>query len=97
MRWSRTFLPTMKDTPAEAQIASHRYMLRAGMVRQNAAGIYTWLPLGLKVLTKIADIVRDEPITIQGWTPSNYNDERFGRMTLSEALARRVARRISGI
>ena len=60
MRWSRTFLPTMKDTPAEAQIASHRYMLRAGMVRQNAAGIYTWLPLGLKVLTKIADIVRDE-------------------------------------
>ncbi len=60
MRWSRTFLPTMKDNPAEAQIASHRYMLRAGMVRQNAAGIYTWLPLGLKVLTKIADIVRDE-------------------------------------
>ena len=60
MRWSRYFLPTMKDTPAEAQIASHRYMLRAGMVRQNAAGIYTWLPMGLKVLTKIADIVRDE-------------------------------------
>ena len=60
MRWSRTFLPTMKDTPAEAQIASHRFMLRAGMVRQNAAGIYTWLPLGLRVLTKIADIVRDE-------------------------------------
>ena len=60
MRWSRYFLPTMKDTPAEAQIASHRYMLRAGMVRQNAAGIYTWLPMGLKVLSKIADIVRDE-------------------------------------
>ena len=60
MRWSRTFLPTMKDTPAEAQIASHRFMLRAGMVRQNAAGIYTWLPLGLRVLTKIAAIVRDE-------------------------------------
>ena len=60
MRWSRTFLPTMKDTPAEAQIASHRFMLRAGMVRQNAAGIYTRLPLGLRVLTKIADIVRDE-------------------------------------
>ena len=60
MRWSRYFLPTMKDTPAEAQIPSHRYMLRAGMVRQNAAGIYSWLPLGLKVLNKIADIVRDE-------------------------------------
>jgi len=60
MRWSRTFLPTMKDTPAEAQIASHRYMLRAGLDGPTAAGIYTWLPLGLKVLTKIADIVRDE-------------------------------------
>ncbi len=60
MRWSRYFLPTMKDTPAEAQIASHRFMLRAGMVRQNTAGIYTWLPMGLKVLSKIADIVRDE-------------------------------------
>ena len=43
MRWSRYFLPTMKDTPAEAQIASHRYMLRAGMVRQNAAGEVGWV------------------------------------------------------
>ena len=56
----RSVLSVLVYTPAEAQIASHRYMLRAGMVRQNAAGIYTWLPLGLKVLTKIADIVRDE-------------------------------------
>ncbi|MFZ5608911.1 MAG: proline--tRNA ligase [Pseudomonadota bacterium] len=60
MRLSRYFLPTMKETPAEAQIVSHRYMLRAGMVRQTSAGIYAWLPLGLKVLNNIARIVREE-------------------------------------
>jgi prolyl-tRNA synthetase len=60
MRLSRYFLPTMKETPAEAQIASHRLMLRAGMVRQSAAGIYSWLPLGHKVLKKIEAIVRAE-------------------------------------
>jgi prolyl-tRNA synthetase len=60
MRNSTYFLPTLKETPSEAQIASHRLMLRAGMVRQSAAGIYSWLPLGLRVLNKVADIVRDE-------------------------------------
>src|SRR5579859_2163189 len=60
MRLSAYFLPTLKETPAEAQIASHRLMLRAGMVRQSAAGIYSWLPLGLRVLNKVADIVREE-------------------------------------
>jgi prolyl-tRNA synthetase len=60
MRLSEYFLPTLKENPAEAQIVSHRLMLRAGMVRQSAAGIYSWLPLGLRVLNKIADIVRDE-------------------------------------
>ncbi|WP_262691586.1 proline--tRNA ligase [Kordiimonas aestuarii] len=60
MRLSRYFLPTLKETPAEAQIASHRLMLRAGMIRQGAAGIYSWLPLGLKVLKKIEQIVREE-------------------------------------
>lgn len=60
MRLSRYFLPTLKETPAEAQIASHRLMLRAGMIRQGAAGIYSWLPLGLKVLKKIEAIVREE-------------------------------------
>jgi prolyl-tRNA synthetase len=60
MRLSRYFLPLLKETPAEAQIVSHRYMLRAGMVRQSAAGIYTWLPLGLRVLKKIDQIVREE-------------------------------------
>ena len=60
MRLSSYFLPTLKENPAEAQIVSHRLMLRAGMVRQSAAGIYTWLPLGLRVLRKIEQIVREE-------------------------------------
>jgi len=60
MRLSAYFLPTLKENPAEAQIVSHRLMLRAGMVRQSAAGIYTWLPLGLRVLKKIEQIVREE-------------------------------------
>jgi prolyl-tRNA synthetase len=60
MRLSVYFMPTLKENPAEAQIASHRLMLRAGMVRQSAAGIYSWLPLGLRVLDKVAAIVRDE-------------------------------------
>ena len=60
MRLSRYFLPTMKENPSEAQIVSHRLMLRAGMVRQSSAGIYTWLPLGLAVLRKIENIVREE-------------------------------------
>ena len=60
MRLSRYFLPLLKETPASAEIASHRYMLRAGMIKQHSAGIYSWLPLGHKVLTKIGDIVREE-------------------------------------
>ena len=60
MRLSRAFLPTLKETPTEAQIASHRLMLRAGMVRQTSAGIYAWLPLGLRVLQKVSAIVREE-------------------------------------
>jgi prolyl-tRNA synthetase len=60
MRRSRYFLPTLKETPAEAQIASHRLMLRAGMIRQSSAGIYSWLPLGLRVLRNVERIVREE-------------------------------------
>jgi prolyl-tRNA synthetase len=60
MRLSRYFLPILKETPKEAEIVSHRLMLRAGMVRQEAAGIYAWLPLGLRVLAKISAIVREE-------------------------------------
>jgi len=60
VRLSQFFLPTLKETPQEAQIVSHRYMLRAGMVRQASAGIYSWLPLGFRVLKKIEQIVREE-------------------------------------
>ena len=60
MRLSRYFLPVLKETPAEAQIVSHRYMLRAGMIKQSSAGIYSWLPLGYKVLKKIENIVHEE-------------------------------------
>ncbi len=60
MRLSRYFLPVLKETPADAQIVSHQLMLRAGLIRQTAAGIYAWLPLGLRVLKKIEQIVREE-------------------------------------
>ena len=60
MRMSQYFLPTMKENPAEAQIVSHRLMLRAGLVRQTSAGIYAWLPLGFRVLKNIERIVREE-------------------------------------
>ncbi len=60
MRLSRSFIPTLKETPTEAQIVSHRLMLRAGLIRQHAAGIYNWLPLGTRVLQNIAQIVREE-------------------------------------
>ena len=60
MRLSRYFLPILREAPKEAEIVSHRLMLRAGMIRQEAAGIYAWLPLGLRVLNKISDIVREE-------------------------------------
>jgi prolyl-tRNA synthetase len=60
MRLSRYFLPVSKEAPADAAIVSHQLMLRTGMVRQNGAGIYTWLPLGLRVLNKIEQIVREE-------------------------------------
>ncbi len=60
MRLSRYFLPILRETPKEAEIVSHRLMLRAGMIRQEAAGIYAWLPLGLRVLHKICAIVREE-------------------------------------
>ena len=62
MRLSRYFLPVLKENPAEAQIVSHRLMLRAGMIKQQAAGIYSWLPLGFRVLKRIEQIVHEEQI-----------------------------------
>ncbi|MDP7178790.1 MAG: proline--tRNA ligase [Verrucomicrobiota bacterium] len=60
MRWSQTFIPTMKETPAEAEIISHKLLLRAGLVRKLTGGLYTFLPLGLRALRKIEAIVREE-------------------------------------
>jgi prolyl-tRNA synthetase len=60
MRSSQFFMPTLKETPSEAEIVSHRLMLRAGMIRQSSAGIYSWLPMGFRVLKKIEQIVREE-------------------------------------
>ncbi len=60
MRYSQFFLPTLKEVPAEAEIASHILMLRAGMIRKLASGLYTYLPLGLRALRKVEDIIRDE-------------------------------------
>ena len=60
MRLSRYFLPILKETPKEAEIVSHRLMLRAGMIRQESAGIYAWLPLGYRVLRRIEQVIREE-------------------------------------
>ena len=60
MKYSNFFIPTLKDAPTEAEIISHKLMIRAGMIKQSSAGIYSWLPLGLIVLKKIEQIVRDE-------------------------------------
>ena len=60
MRWSKSCIPTFKENPAEAEIPSHRLMLRAGLIRKLTSGVYTFLPLGFKVLTRIEAIVREE-------------------------------------
>jgi prolyl-tRNA synthetase len=60
MRWSQTLIPTLKETPAEAEIASHKLLLRAGLIRKLTGGLYTFLPLGLRALRKVEEIVREE-------------------------------------
>ena len=60
MRWSQTFIPTMKEVPADAEVPSHQLMLRAGLIRQLMAGAYTWLPLGYRSVRKVSEIVRQE-------------------------------------
>src|SRR6201993_2639048 len=67
MRLSRFFLPILKENPKEAEIVSHRLMLRAGMMRQEAAGIYAWLPLGFRVLKKIEQIGGEERDRSGAW------------------------------
>ena len=60
MRMSRLYVPTLKEDPTDAEIASHRLLLRAGMIRKTASGVYTFLPLGKRVLAKVENIVREE-------------------------------------
>ena len=60
MYLSKLFIPLLKETPSEAKIKSHQLMLRAGMIRQSSAGIYSWLPIGFKIMKKIEQIVREE-------------------------------------
>jgi len=103
MRLSSYFLPTLKETPSEAQIVSHRLMLRSGMVRQSSAGIYSWLPLGFRTLQKIESIVHEEqqragaiPLlmpTIQSadlWRESHERDMLYG--PTNEEMITEIAR-----
>src|SRR5664280_1912769 len=60
MKWSQTLIPTLREAPADAEIASHKLLLRAGLIRKLAGGVYTFLPLGLRALHKVEQIVREE-------------------------------------
>src|SRR5262252_7523549 len=60
MRWSQTLIPTLKETPAEAEILSHKLLLRAGLIRKLTGGLYTFMPMGLRALHKVERIVREE-------------------------------------
>src|SRR5947207_15418226 len=60
MRWTQTFIPTLRETPADAEITSHKLLLRAGLLRKLTGGLYTFLPLGLRALRKVEQIVREE-------------------------------------
>src|SRR6476619_1773753 len=60
MRISRFFLSTLKEAPAEAELVSHKLMLRAGLIRKLGSGLYTWMPLGLRILRKVETIIREE-------------------------------------
>src|SRR5574341_1409891 len=66
MRYSRLFIPTLKEAPSEAEAISHKLMVRAGFVRQIAAGLYIYLPLGMRVMAKINQIIREEMNAIGG-------------------------------
>src|SRR6266513_2167513 len=60
MRWSQTLIPTLREAPADAEILSHKLLLRAGLIRKLAGGVYTFMPLGLRALRKVEQIIRDE-------------------------------------
>jgi Prolyl-tRNA synthetase len=81
MRWSKFFIPTLREDPSEAEIISHKFLLRAGMIRKLASGIYNFLPLGFKALKKIENIVRCEMNkagALEILMPL-FNQQNFGR------------------
>ena len=81
MYLSKLFIPIIKDLPTEAKIKSHQLMLRTGMIKQSSAGIYSWLPLGFKVMKKIEQIVREEQnlIGAQEMLMPTFNHQKFGK------------------
>ena len=90
MHLSKLFIPITKDLPSEAKIKSHQLMLRTGMIKQSSAGIYSWLPLGFKVMKKIENIVREEQSLIgaqemlmQLYSPQKYG-KKVGGMMITE-------------
>jgi len=60
MKWSQAFIPTLKETPSDAEVISHKLMLRAGLIRKLVSGVYTYLPLGLKIIDRVTDIIREQ-------------------------------------
>ena len=60
MKWSQTFIPTLKENPSDAEVESHKLMIRSGMIRKLSAGVYSYLPLGTRILNKVINIIRDE-------------------------------------
>ena len=83
MYLSQLFIPITKDLPAEAKIKSHQLMLQTGMIRQSSAGIYSWLPLGFKVMKKIEQIVREEQNSCLLYTSPSPRDRSLSRMPSS--------------
>ena len=88
MKFSNFFSPTLKNVPAEAEIISHQLMIRSGMIKQSSAGIYSWLPLGLRVLKNIENIVRDEQNkrTYSEWIEDIEKKSSGNRTDLLKAL-----------
>ena len=79
-RWSQLFIPTLREAPADAEVASHKYLVRAGYIRQLAAGIYSFLFLGHRAMLKIANVVREEMDPIgRSFTCRRCIRVRFGR------------------
>ena len=68
MKASQFFISTLKEAPAEAALASHKLMIRAGLIKANASGLYTWMPMGLRVLRKVENIVREEMAARVAWS-----------------------------